>query len=322
MTIARRKQICLGITPYYHCMTRCVRRGFLCGEDAYSGRNFEHRRGWIEERLLLLSQVFCIDIAGYAIMSNHYHVVVRVDTARAEALSTDEVIKRWRRIYKGPEVIQLHLAGLELESEQLEEFNSVVAQWRDNLSNLSRFMGNLNESIARRANKEDDCTGAFWESRFKTQAILDVPALLRTLCYVDLNPVRAKMAKTPESSHHTSVRRRLKFNSSGLLPFQNELPERASAQSLNELPAAAVLPIDFADYLNLLDWTGRELLRSKRGSIDTSAPEIMLRLGYTSQHWMSTQKPRVAWMQKAIGQAESLKKYCAAMGQRWIWQSC
>ena len=60
----RSRQISLSDTPYYHCVSRCVRRSFLCGIDNYSGQSYEHRRGWVEDRLLFLSSVFAIDICA------------------------------------------------------------------------------------------------------------------------------------------------------------------------------------------------------------------------------------------------------------------
>ena len=159
MTIARRKQLRLDITPYYHCVTRCVRRAFICGRDKVTGRNFGHRREWIEKHLFLLTEVFCIDVAGYAIMSNHYHVVLHVDKERAEKLSDLEVVERWHKLYKGPDIVRQFLSGEELTKSELDTVQVTINQWRAQLSNISRFMGHLNESIARRANKEDKCKG-------------------------------------------------------------------------------------------------------------------------------------------------------------------
>lgn len=167
MTIARRKQLRLDITPYYHCITRCVRRAFLCGKDKETGQTFEHRKEWIEKHLLLLSEVFCIDIAGYAVMSNHYHLVLHVDQNKASELSNDEVLKRWLTLYKGPEIIQRYVREEALSEEELKAVGEIIATWREELSNISRFVGHLNQTISRRANREDACRGRFWESRLR-----------------------------------------------------------------------------------------------------------------------------------------------------------
>ena len=94
MATARKKQISLIDTPY-HCISRCVRRTFLCGKDKVTGTGFEHRRGWVEEKLLALGQVFAIDICAYAVMSNHTHMVLHVDVEQANLWTMDEVITRW-----------------------------------------------------------------------------------------------------------------------------------------------------------------------------------------------------------------------------------
>jgi hypothetical protein len=87
-------------------------------------------------------------------------------------------------------------------------FNETVAQYRLSLYDISWLMRDLNKYIVREANKEDGCTGRFWEGRFKSQALLDESAVLACMAYVDLNPIRAKMAKTPEASAHTSIKKR------------------------------------------------------------------------------------------------------------------
>ncbi|PCK30318.1 transposase [Pseudoalteromonas piscicida] len=66
-------------TKYYHCISRCVRCTFLCGEDKLTGKSYEHCLDWVEEKLPMLVVVFCIDVCAYAVMNNHTHVVLRVD---------------------------------------------------------------------------------------------------------------------------------------------------------------------------------------------------------------------------------------------------
>ena len=109
MPKARKSQICLSDTPYYHCISRCVRRAFLCGEE--NGRSFEHRRQWVEDRIHVLSEVFAIDVCAYAVMSNHTHLVLHVNKEKADALSTEDVIQRWHKLYKGTLLSQRYMSA-------------------------------------------------------------------------------------------------------------------------------------------------------------------------------------------------------------------
>lgn len=79
MAIVRKRQVSLVDTKYYHCISRCVRRAFLCGEDRFTGQSYEHRRGWVEDKLGELARVFCIDVCAYVVMNNHTHLVLYVD---------------------------------------------------------------------------------------------------------------------------------------------------------------------------------------------------------------------------------------------------
>jgi REP element-mobilizing transposase RayT len=176
MTRPRTELIALEATPWYHVVSRCVRRAFLCGQDHASGQNYEHRRGWIEARLRQLAGVFAIDIAAYAVMSNHYHIVLKVDQPRAVDWSDDEVLERWTRLFSGPLLVQRYL-NADTRAQMGEAELDAVARWaetyRQRLADLSWFMRVLNEAIARQANAEDGVTGRFWEGRFKSQALLD-----------------------------------------------------------------------------------------------------------------------------------------------------
>ncbi|MEM9866017.1 MAG: transposase, partial [Myxococcota bacterium] len=170
MTQARSEQVDEETTRHYHCISRCVRRAFLCGYDTYSGRDYEHRRQWIVDRLKFLTSVFAIDVPAYAVMANHLHLVLTLLTEVAAAWSSAEVVERYGKVFP------MGVANYEGLSETQKAER--VAEWRGRLSSLSWMMRALNEWIARRANEEDGCTGRFWQGRFKSEALLDESALL------------------------------------------------------------------------------------------------------------------------------------------------
>ena len=163
MTKARKTIINPANTPYYHCMGRCVRRAFLCGEDPLTGKDFSHRKQWIVDKIGELSQVFMIDICAYAVMSNHYHLILKIKTESCQQLSDDAVIERWTRLFNGDVLIQRFLKGDCHSQGELDKVREIVALWRERLSDISWFMRCLNEHIAHMANKEDKCTGRFWD---------------------------------------------------------------------------------------------------------------------------------------------------------------
>ncbi len=281
----RYAQISLDATPYYHCICRCVRRAFLCGTDEHSGQSYEHRRGWIEDKLLELADIFAIDIAAYAIMSNHYHVVLHIDKPLTESWDRNQAIQHWHQLFTGNALSQRYLNGESLGQAELKKLDEDVLIWRHRLMDISWFMRVLNESIARQANTEDNCTGRFWEGRFKSQALLDEAALMACMAYVDLNPLRAKMAKTPETSDYTSIKQRI---------YQIQQPPHSTQQPKSLLPFVGYprqtmpkgLPFRLNDYLELVDWTGRILREDKRGAIPENTPPISIWIPSIGSIWL------------------------------------
>ena len=144
MTTARSKQICLEQTPWYHVTTRCVRRAFICGYDALSDRDFTHRKQWIEDRLLFLVQIFCIDMAAFAVMSNHYHVVLKINREQALSLDDNAVIERWARLYPTNTLLKRFHDDEPLDDEESRLLQEKLPIWRTELANISRFMGLVN----------------------------------------------------------------------------------------------------------------------------------------------------------------------------------
>ena len=138
----RKCLISLSDTPYYHCVSRCVRRAYLCGEDKVSGRSYEHRRQWLEDRLMLLAEVFCVDVCAFAIMSNHTHVVLRINKQKADALSTTEIIQRWHKMFKGMLLSQRFLdpeQGKSLTEAEIATVTAIAEVYRHRLYDISWF---------------------------------------------------------------------------------------------------------------------------------------------------------------------------------------
>jgi len=274
MPQARKRLVDVSVTPYYHCIGRCVRRAFLCGECQVTGQNFEHRKQWVSDRLAMLSHVFAIDVAAYAVMSNHYHLVLRVDTQQAAELTTNEVIERWGKLFALPALI--HQSRSDTASETVKyQANELIQLWRERLCDISWFMRCLNEHLARKANAEDNCTGRFWEGRFKSQALLDEAAVLTAMAYTDLNPIRANVAKTPEASDYTSIQQRIHqlFNK----PSKTTMKLMTLSSSLTQ-PHQNSFGFSLEDYLELVDWSGRILRDDKSGAIAANTPPIIERL--------------------------------------------
>ena len=316
MPLPRSSLVSLDNTPYYHCIGRCVRRAFLCGKDKLTGRSFEHRREWIVERLALLADVFAIDLCAYAVMSNHYHVVVKINASQAAAWSDDDVLHRWRRLFDGPLLIQRHLAGETLSAGELAKVSELIDIYRTRLADLSWFMRCLNEPIARMANAEDGCTGRFWEGRFKSQALLDERAVISCMAYVDLNPIRAGVAETPEGSDFTSIQQRIAETEHGRQSLGEVIPELLDFSG--RLDDDQGLPCAALDYLELVDWAGRTIHPDKRGKIDEDLPPILHRLGIEPTHLLRYLSRKERGFVNVIGAKRSIVAAAANMGLKFL----
>ena len=300
MTQPRKQLISYSDTPYYHIVSRCVRRSFLCGIDHYSGNSYEHRRGWIEERIRLLSSLFAIDICAYAVMSNHYHLVLKALPEQLEHASADEIIERWCCLFKGPLLVQRYREGEPLTPAEHDTVSDIVAVWKKRLCDISWFMRCLNQPIARQANIEDGCTGKFWEYRFKSQALRTEEALLSCMAYVDLNPIRAEMAETPEDSDYTSIQERIapkiklsdaiqtQAEDGDIYPFPFPIKPLLHFDGATRNEEQSGIPFAYSAYLELVDWTGRIVRDDKRGAIDNSLPPILQRLNIPGKRWLTS----------------------------------
>jgi len=322
MTAACNTLINLADTPYYHCVARCVRRAYLCGIDHLTGENYEHRREWLVTKMKSLASIFSIDICAYAVMSNHYHVILRVDSDQAAAWPQGEVIERWNRLFSLPVLVQRYLRGQTTSDAEVNKVVEIIEEWRTRLTDISWFMRILNESIARQANREDNCTGRFWEGRFKSQALLDDAAVLACMAYVDLNPIRAGMAESPEDSDFTSIQERLRQcaaarHSEETVPNEQPmdlLPFVGGEHICGLKGIAFTLP----DYLQLVDWTGRAVRDDKRGAIPDHIQPIFQRMGLNHEEWLEIVQNFGRRYRLAAGAVDRLKGFGQQLGRYWL----
>ncbi len=240
----------------YHLGSRCVRRAMLCGTDPVTGLDFSHRRAWIEKRLLFLSRVFTVHVQTYAVMSNHYHITADYRPKERFDLADEDVARRWLTVYppKDPDNLDNEVAALLDDPDRL-------AVLRDRLGDLSWYMRCLNEPIARRANLEDDCTGRFWQGRFRSKDLPGERSMWAAMAYDDLNPIRAGMADELDADEHTSLQRRLEeaeedpeLLDEPMAPLVVEAGKVVSAP-----PPAPRLEMTLREYVAHVEWTAGRL---------------------------------------------------------------
>ena len=277
---------------FYHLHARCVRRTWLCGHDELTGRSFEHRKEWLEQRILKLASLFCVSLVGYAVMSNHYHVVVEARPQDTAHLSDEEVAERWDQISFSNCVRRRALNRAHMFADAKR-----MATCRRRLGDLSQFMAYINEPLARMMNREDGCTGRAWEGRFKSSALLDDAAVLRCLVYVDLNPVRAGLTERAAKAPCTSIRRRC---------------AKPDAAPLTPLSA---LGLTLRDYVALAEWTASHYRRAQFTEFDPGPPPEAIRQTHTV--WCSEVDSH-RHRYRAYGTQERLRNYVSAVGQSWI----
>ncbi|WP_417750187.1 transposase [Rosistilla oblonga] len=300
MTMARKNLVDPSITRWYHYISRCVRQAFLMIDGS------EDRKQWIEDRLEKLTENFAISVGGFSVLNNHLHVLCRLDPDDADQWSAGEVVRRWIAVYPPKKLDFDNDKAVAGWIRQHAKKKKRVTQLRKRLKNLGWFMKSLKEPLARMANKADHCRGAFWEGRYKSIAILDTEALLATSAYIDLNPLAAGLADTPEESRYSSIKQRIDHvrckgqlsrlraalqgsvqaselagsmeQDHWLVPIEDRRvkDERSRAGMLETFPLGS--------YLLLVENTGR-MFRDGKASMDAAVKDVFCRLETSIETW-------------------------------------
>jgi len=284
MAIARRLLVDRKNAGFYHCSNRCVRRTFLCGNDLYSGKNYDHRKVWLERRMYELCTIFAVDIYAFAIMDNHYHIVLYLDPKAPLSWSDEQVAERWLQAYPGNLDLSMNYERRVIKKKAILADKEKLNSYRERLGSLSWFMSRLNEPLAKKSNEEDTCTGRFWEGRFSSQVLLDEAAVFSCMAYVDLNPVRARITDKLEESNHTSIQKRI--NTICSHSHNNKTKLDIALGAITGSIEAKKLSISVKEYIKLVDWTGRSIIYPQKGSIPPNIPYVFDKFNIQQDNWV------------------------------------
>jgi hypothetical protein len=322
-----------------HVLNRTVRRCYLLGNDPLTGRNYDHRKMWLEDQLRRLAAWFGIDLLCHAVMSNHFHLVLR---SRPDVVATwddSEVARRWRMLCPLRKDDRGKPAEpTEADLNMIRTCPKLVAEIRSRLSDISWWMRLLSQNIAQRANRDDKETGKFWQARYRAVRLLDETAILACAAYVDLNPIRAAMAKTLEESQYTSVQHRIealrekgaacKKRQAGMhVPRDGYLAPLSIDERRDPIGPCAhrhgqrasdrgFLPMPVTAYVELLDWTARQIVRGKRVSTPASARPVLERLGLSAPTWCALVKDFGRLFYAVAGQPHSIDAHRSRRGSK------
>ena len=346
---ARAEVVEPGIVGLFHCWGRCCRRAWLCGVDPATGTDYEHRRSWIRQLQEQLAGLFAVEIEFHAEMSNHLHLVLRTRPDVVDTWSDEEVVRRMLTIHKLTQNLEGKAEEPSLAEQRLALGDSDrVAQLRQRLSSPSWFMKALRENIARRANASDQTTGAFWDGRFRCRRLEDETAILICGIYVDLNQIRAGEAATPEESRYTSAFDRIAGkqareadaashgDSMGAVDLQlsaadgwlgqlsittgdaADPPYQTRSRNGRRASDKGLLELTLDQYLDLLEWIGRQICGNKSGAIPNPLTPILERLKIRGDCWLDLIQNFDRWFSNFVGHIDRLQQAAARSGRLWV----
>ncbi len=330
--MVRRSEVYVpGQSGVFHCVSRCVRRAFLCGRDQYSGEDYEHRKDWVYKRLRFLCEVFGYGVCGYAVMSNHLHVILQVDGDLHRRWSDEEVLRRWNLLH--PWQRDETGRGVPMSESLINQIlvnKSRIQELRKRLGNLSWFMKSLSEYIARLANREDGVTGRFWEGRFRMKELTHPGAILACMVYVDLNPVRAGEVVFPEDARFSSMGERMRSNT-----CQNKTKKVGSALSTGNgqnppwlLPMREVLHIPESghdkpclneeQYFELVNVTASGIYPGNHKYKTANLAPLLEQFELNSDTWMDCIQNFDRSLGMFVGQVNVLRSRAKGLGKMWV----
>ena len=281
-----------------HVMSRCARGLHLLESTEAADAGFCPKR-CCTERLSVLARTYAIDVAGFCLMGNHFHLVLKTQPDAAQRWSARTVVGRWLNLHPGRKVARMNDREREAHEATLAADVDWVEQHRAKLSSLSFFLKDFKQHVAETYNAATDSLGSFWQGRFRMTVPRDDEGVLAVMAYVDLNPCAAGLAAAPDEAKHTGLRARLEEGAGSAGARPHRMPPRPAggrrvARFLSEvcwgMPRPARddgrvvlrMPLGFGQYVALLRKLAERLRRSGRpagvsGSASAASPDELTR---------------------------------------------
>ena len=326
MPYPRSKTISKTFDGHYHFTSKCVRDAYLLNPD--NTKEHKRRKKWIIDKMIFLSQIFYIGVDAYAVMDNHMHIVVETKYTIADSASEKDIAFRWLYLHpKKKDKLGFPIPPTKEEINKFISDKTEVENTRAKLRDPSTYMKELNQSIAKKINKEDGKTGRFWRGRFNSVYLPEERAVLKCMVYVDLNEIRAKIAKSPECSKFSSCYRRIKAKLAREELKENPNNEVAKEESkldnwlepvFNTKKKYGFLNISLNEYITILDLTGREIREDKRGSISEDLEPILKRVGLKSEKWVETFLSFEKDFKRVAGSEDAIRKQAEKANKHWF----
>jgi len=309
----RRNTICLDECSCYHVITRCTRQLHLLADEEGGRDEGAQRKDFLLQQLKRLATFTAVGVAGFSVMDNHLHLLLKVDTESARGWSDREVVRRWLGLHPPRDGYRQRVAVEDAHIDAVldDPDPERVASLREKLMSISQFMKELKQEVTQTINRMDDTVGSLWAGRFKSHRVTDEAQLLTTLAYIDLNPFAAGLCESPESARHTSLAARLhgsdetcfevdasNVNADDTSAIRPSTPAERRGWWMTlggghpgaTRPHRAVLPgttLTLNRYLRLIDRVARLLRRGKRRLSHDTAP-ILKRIAVSPAGLAST----------------------------------
>ena len=326
---ARKEIIRPNQVAVYHCWATTLPKLCLCGKKGKT--DCDHRKEWIRDRLVQMSEVFAVEVCGYAINKDRLDVIIRVRPDLAKKWSKEEVARRWKMIHPQDRDRELEFETVKPSKQQIQDLlddKQQLEECRGRLCDVTWFVRDLCEAVARRMNREEGRKGRVWYGRFRTRQVLDAPAALASCTAIELSPVVAGLTKEIGKGGYSSAcdriagaksRARAKTRAPRAKDADIWLCPVDATKAKGKVPAKSAFPMTPSDYVKLVEWTGKQIAAKKLDAAPSAdIAGALSKMGLNPDSWLSFVAGLDDRFTRAVGSPKLMAKEAKRIGKSWF----